>query len=78
MESSNMKISTDRKLGGRMKKIKMARFLSFLSMVPSAGLKPAEVTMNRNERNGMLFPVLSYLVAITLVGVSVDHNDVEM
>ena len=77
METS-MKISTDRKLGRRMKKIKMAIFLSFLSMVPSAGLTSAEGSMNRNEINGTLFPVLSYLVAISLVGVSVDHNDVEM
>ena len=30
--------------------------------------------MNRNEKNGTLFPVLSYLVAITLVGVSVEKG----
>ena len=40
------------------------------------GSNPAEVTMNGNELK--LFCVLGYLVAISLVGVSDDHNDVEM
>ena len=40
------------------------------------GSNPAEVTMNGNDLK--LFCVLSYLVAISLVGVSVNHNVVEM
>ena len=34
------------------------------------GSNPAEVTMNGNDRK--LFPILSYLVAISLAGVSVN------
>ena len=40
------------------------------------GSNAAEVTMNGNDLK--LFCVLSYLLAISLVGVSVNHNVVEM